>query len=156
MKTHKPFPFLLWLCLIAVIGCSTNSNNPGEPCTTCQTSNGLDSLLTPISEIESAYANQDTNLSVTVKGTIIAILSDDTVGDKHQRFIIKLSNGQTLLIAHNIDIGARVAGIAVGSIVYVHGDYIWNSQGGLIHWTHRDPAGVHENGWVVFGNTKFE
>jgi hypothetical protein len=83
-------------------------------------------------------------------------LSDDTVGDKHQRFIIKLSNGQTLLIAHNIDIGARVIGIAVGSVVYVHGDYIWNSQGGLIHWTHRDPAGVHENGWVVFGNTKYE
>jgi hypothetical protein len=156
MKKSKLIKLLASCFCIAVFGCTINSPSPDPACTTCQTANGLDSLLTPISEIEAAYANQDSNVSVTVKGVITAILSDDTVGGKHQRFIIQLSNGQTLLIAHNVDIGSRVVGIVIGSTIYVHGDYIWNSQGGLIHWTHRDPNGIHENGWIVFGHTKYE
>lgn len=118
--------------------------------------NALDSLLTPISEINAAFANHDSGIIVTVKGTITGLLSDDTTGEKHQRFIVKLSNNQTLLITHNIDIAPRVVGIEVGSEVYVRGEYIWNSQGGLVHWTHHDPDGMHENGWVVAGNTKYQ
>jgi hypothetical protein len=116
----------------------------------------LDSILTPISDIEAVYSNQQSDISVTVKGVIISILSDDTIGGRHQRFIIRMSNAQTLLITHNIDIAPRVVGINVGSTVYVHGDYVWNSQGGLIHWTHHDPEGLHEDGWIVAGNTKFQ
>ena len=118
--------------------------------------NALDSLLTPISEIETAFSSQRNDFTVTVKGTITRILSDDTAGDKHQRFIIKMSNDQTLLITHNIDIAPRVAGISIGSLIYAHGDYVWNSEGGLVHWTHHDQNGVHENGWIVFDGDKFQ
>jgi len=118
--------------------------------------NALDSLVTPIIKIEALFANRDSGVSVCVKGNITGLLSDDTVGDKHQRFIIQMSNAQTLLIAHNVDVGARVLGVSTGALIYVHGDYIWNSQGGLIHWTHKDPAGKHENGWIVFNGKKFE
>ncbi len=118
--------------------------------------NPLDSLCTPISRIETAFADRAGNITVTVKGTVTKILSDDTVGDRHQRFIIALSNGQTLLIVHNVDIATRVSGLSAGVSVYVHGDYLWNDQGGLIHWTHRDPDNVHENGWIVFKNKRFE
>ncbi|HLV32831.1 MAG TPA: DUF3465 domain-containing protein [Chitinispirillaceae bacterium] len=130
---------------------SSNNNNNNK-----QQTNTLDSLLTSISEIEKAFANQDSDVSVFVRGSIISILSDDTVGDAHQRFIIKLSNSQTLLIVHNIDIAPRITGISTGSVVYVHGDYIWNSQGGLIHWTHHDPNGIHENGWIIFNDKKYQ
>ena len=116
----------------------------------------LDSILTPISAINTAVANHNSDIIVTVKGTITAILSDDTIAKKHQRFIIKLSNDQTLLITHNIDIAPRVAGIATGSLVYVHGVYVWNSKGGVVHWTHHDPDGVHETGWIVFGGKKYQ
>ncbi len=109
-----------------------------------------------ISVIENAFANQVSDISVFVKGTITRSLTDDTVGDNHQRFIIQMSNSQTLLIEHNIDIGPRVTGVNIGTLVYIHGDYVWNNQGGLIHWTHKDPAGVHENGWIIIGNSKFE
>jgi len=115
-----------------------------------------DSTLTPVSEIEKAFQNQRSNFSVTVKGTVTRILSDDNSGDRHQRFIIKLSNKQTLLIAHNIDIAPRVSGLSVESVVYAHGDYVWNDEGGLVHWTHLDPDGSHEDGWILFNGKKYQ
>jgi hypothetical protein len=155
MKKQTLTKTILTLCVVALFVCSVNCNDARPQNLNNQTQNHLDSILTPIPIIEAAYANQDSGISVTVKGTITRILSDDTVGESHQRFIIILSNSQTLLIEHNIDIAPRVEGITIGSLVYVHGDYIWNNQGGLIHWTHHDPAGKHENGWIVFGNNKY-
>jgi hypothetical protein len=147
---------LIVFYFISLFACTLESDSSTMLNTQKPLVNPLDSICTPISRIEAAYADRDSNLSVTVKGAVTRILSDDTVGDRHQRFIIALSNSQTLLIAHNVDIASRVSGISVGSSVYVHGDYIWNDQGGLIHWTHKDPAGVHENGWIALGNKKFE
>jgi hypothetical protein len=153
MKTLKAVQILgIYFCL-ALVGCTTNSTKHDDA---GQSTHALDASLTPIAEIEAAFANRDSNVSVIVKGTITRILSDDTAGDQHQRFIIQLSNGQTLLIIHNIDIALRVAGIDVGSLVYVHGDYLWNSEGGFIHWTHHDPAGLHENGWIAFDGIKYD
>ncbi|QOY51204.1 DUF3465 domain-containing protein [Candidatus Sulfurimonas baltica] len=40
-------------------------------------------------------------------GDVIRVLSDDNTGSRHQRFIIRLSSGQTLLIAHNIDLAPK-------------------------------------------------
>lgn len=120
--------------------------------------NTQDLKLTPVSRIESAFENQEENVPVTVKGTVVRILADehDSVGDDHQRWVIRLSNGQTILIVHNIGVAPRVAGIASGSEVVVRGDYVWNSHGGLIHWTHHDPDGSHENGWILYEGKKYE
>jgi hypothetical protein len=156
MKNKSITKIIIMSCGVALFGCSINSNDATPINTNNQTANHLDSILTPISIIEAAYSNQDSGISVIVKGTITRILSDDTVGGSHQRFIIILSNSQTLLIEHNIDIAMRIQGINIGSLVYVHGDYIWNNQGGLIHWTHHDPDGIHENGWIYYENTKYE
>jgi hypothetical protein len=150
----RPIKFII-LCLLSLIVCSKKSNAPNEGRSACQSSNALNAILTPISVIDSLYANQGSNRSVTLKGSITRILADDMEGDRHQRFIIRLSNGRTLLIAHNVDIGMRLTGLSVGSVVYVHGDYIWNSKGGLVHYTHHDPAGKHENGWIMVGETKY-
>ena len=35
-------------------------------------------------------------------------LPDDNKGTRHQRFILKLSSGQTLLVAHNIDLADKI------------------------------------------------
>ena len=143
---------LICVCLaITSNSCQKDSISPPS-----QSSSALDSLLTPISEINAIYANHDSDVEVTVKGNITEILGDDTVGGKHQRFIIQMSNGQTILITHNIDIAPRVVGITTGSLVYIHGEYIWNNQGGIIHWTHHDPTGVHESGWIIFGDNKYQ
>lgn len=98
--------------------------------------------------IEQAYAQHQSNIQVRGSGTIIRILSDDNSGSRHQRFILKLASGQTLLIAHNIDIAPRISGLAEGDRVDFCGEYEWNSKGGVIHWTHRDPNGKHPGGWL--------
>ncbi len=81
-------------------------------------------------------------------GTVIRILPDDQAGSRHQRFIIRLSTGQTLLIAHNIDIAPRIGNLSMGDTVAFLGEYEPNSKGGVIHWTHRDPKGLHAAGWL--------
>lgn len=95
-----------------------------------------------------AFKNRRSNLQVQGQGTVIRLLSDDLEGSKHQRFIIRLSSGQTLLISHNIDLAPRINSLQAGDAIAFYGEYEWNSQGGIIHWTHRDPAGRHVGGWI--------
>jgi hypothetical protein len=81
-------------------------------------------------------------------GTVIRILDDDNQGSRHQRFILQLSTGQTLLIAHNIDVAPRINNLSIGDSVSFFGQYEANAKGGVIHWTHRDPKGVHTPGFL--------
>ncbi|RPI32003.1 MAG: DUF3465 domain-containing protein, partial [Actinomycetota bacterium] len=89
-------------------------------------------------------------------GTVIRILADDTEGDRHQRFIVRLASGQTLLIAHNIDVAPRVADLREGDAVAFRGVYQWNAEGGLVHWTHHDPDGSHAPGWIRHEGRTYE
>jgi hypothetical protein len=90
------------------------------------------------------------------QGTVTRILPDDNVGSRHQRFIIKLPSGQTLLVAHNIDIAPRIGSLAVGDTIAFNGEYEWNPKGGVIHWTHNDPGGRHPAGWLKHGNQTYQ
>lgn len=98
--------------------------------------------------IARAFANHESGVQVTGQGTVTRVLSDDNDGSRHQRFILRLASGQTLLVAHNIDIAPRVPSLTVGNVISFYGEYEWNAQGGTIHWTHRDPAGQHVAGWL--------
>lgn len=95
-----------------------------------------------------AFEKQISDVQVRGSGTVIKILADDNKGSRHQRFILTLSSGQTLLIAHNIDLAPRIPSLKKGETVHFCGEYEWNSKGGVIHWTHRDPAGKHKPGWL--------
>ena len=106
--------------------------------------------------IESAFKNRNNNLQVGGQGVVIKILSDDLAGTRHQRFIVRLSSGQTLLIAHNIDLAPRVISLRKGDKVFFYGEYEWNSKGGTIHWTHHDPAGRHTAGWIKHNGKKYQ
>lgn len=98
--------------------------------------------------IAQAYAERRSEVLVEAQGVVSKILKDDNHGHRHQRFIVKLANGQTVLIAHNIDLSPRLEGLIVGDMVQFKGEYIWNSHGGLVHWTHPDPSGKHPGGWL--------
>ncbi len=56
-----------------------------------------------------------------------------------KNFILKLNSGQTLLVAHNIDLAPRIPNLQVGDSVEFYGEYEWNKKGGVLHWTHKDP-----------------
>jgi hypothetical protein len=93
--------------------------------------------------LQAAYGNKQSDLQVEGKGVVVKILNDDSEGSRHQRFILKLGSGQTLLISHNIDLAPRIGGLRAGDVVEFYGEYEWNSKGGVIHWTHRDPNNQH-------------
>lgn len=104
-----------------------------------------------------AYKNQLSNVMVEdVSGTVAKLLPDDAEGSRHQRFILRLTSGHTVLVVHNIDLALRVNDLQVGDRLSVKGEYEWNHQGGLIHWTHRDPNSQHEDGWIVHENIRYE
>jgi len=98
--------------------------------------------------INEAFKNQQSNVQVKGSGKVIRILSDDNQGSRHQKFILKLSSGNTLLIAHNIDLAPRIKSISKGDTIQFYGEYEWNKKGGVVHWTHRDPNKHHINGWL--------
>ena len=87
-------------------------------------------------------------------GVVERTLADDHEGSRHQRFIVRLRNGHTVLVAHNIDLAPRVP-LSRGDRISFRGEYEWNDRGGVIHWTHHDPRGRHDGGWIEYEGKTF-
>jgi hypothetical protein len=113
-------------------------------------------VFTGTATVERAFAEHRSGIEVTAEGSVTRLLSDDTgPSGTHQRFIMQVKGAtQTLLIDNNVDVGKRVP-IANGDGVVVHGEYVWNDQGGLIHFTHHDPNHTHEDGWIELKGTRY-
>ena len=140
-------------CLAGVMqyGCASTDGPAGGAVTTAVTlADAGDSLLAR------AFAEHTSDVEVEGRGTVTKLLADDNDGSRHQRFIVQLDSGQTLLISHNVDVAPRVSALQVGDAVSFKGEYIWNSQGGLVHWTHHDPAGEHAGGWIEHDGDRYE
>jgi hypothetical protein len=106
--------------------------------------------------LKTAYDNHQSNVQVKGSGTVIRILKDDNKGSRHQKFILKLSSGLTVLIAHNIDLAPRINSISNGDVIQFYGEYEWNNKGGVVHWTHRDPNGYHVGGWLKRNGSTYQ
>jgi hypothetical protein len=86
-------------------------------------------------------------VEVETGGRVVRLLPDDRQGSPHQRFLLRVAGGTTVLVAHNIDLAPRVS-LAPGDSVELRGEYEWNPKGGVIHWIHPDPEGRHADGWI--------
>lgn len=107
-------------------------------------------------KIMQAYQQQRSNVQVQAQGTVKAILPNDNEGSRHQKMILKLDNGLTVLIAHNIDLAPRVEGLKKGDTVAFYGEYEYSQKGGVIHWTHHDPRGKHIDGWLKYQGKMYQ
>lgn len=107
------------------------------------------------SEAIAAQQSRAVKVVITVAAPVSRILRDDTRGLPHQKFLISLSNGTTVLVAHNTRQAPRVP-VNVGDIVRIHGEYIWNNKGGLIHWTHHSDRPGHEGGFIELNGKRYE
>ena len=76
-----------------------------------------------------AFENRQSNLQVEGSGKVMRVLPDDNYGSRHQRFILRLDSGQTVLVAHNIDLADRVSSLREGDLVEFYGEYEWNPEG---------------------------
>jgi hypothetical protein len=104
----------------------------------------------------SADNNWQSGSQVSGSGTVQRVLSDDNDGSRHQRFILELSSGRTVLIAHNIDLAPRVASISNGDVISFFGEFEANDRGGVVHWTHKDPQGRHVDGWLEHRGRRYK
>lgn len=134
---------IAFLCVL-LTGCSAPSPVPSPDATSSD------------QVFATAFSEHQSGIQVSGSGTVTRILGDDNNGDRHQRFIVSLASGQTLLVAHNTDIAPRVAPLAEGDPVEFSGVYEWNEEGGVLHWTHHDPEGQHEAGWIKHGGTLYQ
>jgi hypothetical protein len=147
----KILVLLLFLCF-AFTSCNQTTDNKKTTSTTPKIA------AAPTATKPSAPSNDDiikvlfnkkqSGIQVHGDGVVIKILPDDNDGAKHQRFILKLNSGQTLLIAHNIDIAPRLEGLAVGEKIEFYGEYYYNDEGGGVHRTHHAPDGKHISGYL--------
>lgn len=108
---------------------------------TTLSNNGVDT-------VKAAYEQRQSNVQVQGSGRVKAILRDDNDGSRHQKFILVLKNGLSILVAHNIDLAPKISNLNKGDIVEFYGEYEYNPKGGVLHWTHHDPQGRHESGWL--------
>lgn len=127
---------LIVVLLGAWLGQDLLLENPGTPA-----SRPVDVAATPLAEYRGGE-------QVLGEGVVVRMLADDNDGSRHQRFILQLEPGRTVLIAHNIDLAPRIDSLARGDTVRFFGQFEENDRGGVIHWTHHDPQGYHVDGWL--------
>ncbi len=142
---------LLLIAALAVAAYYAFAPDPGRsdsPGASVQTSVSARAGDSNDAAIEHAFANRLGNQQLEGQGTVDKLLPDDNVGSRHQRFIVRLGSGRTVLVSHNLDLAPRIDSLRVGDTLAFYGEYEWNPKGGVIHWTHHDPQGRHVAGWI--------
>jgi len=108
------------------------------------------------SDVERAYSAKRSDVQVQGSGVVIKSLRDDNEGHRHQKFILRLASGNTILVAHNIDLAPKIASLKKGDTVMFNGEYEYDSRGGIVHWTHHDPQRRHANGWLKHNGKTYQ
>jgi hypothetical protein len=129
---------LIYIFSVLLIACGSSQSNKSVP-----------SEFTSLSTISSWETNHSSNQMIYQQGVVWKILQDDNEGSRHQKFIVKLSNDQTLLVSHNIDLAERIPDLQNNDSITFKGEYEWNRKGGVVHWTHHDPKGKHQDGFLI-------
>jgi len=105
--------------------------------------------------ITSAWHKKSSNLLVEVDARVVLLLPNRDDIKKLQRFLVELENGHRLEVAHDLELSENVP-VGVSSLIRLKGEFDYNENGGLIHWTHADPAGNRDGGWIEHNDMRYD
>lgn len=105
-----------------------------------------------------AHTSRHSHIETDATGTISRLLheSHGRYGP-HAQFLVRLDSScaLTVRVAANEAFTGRLP-LRVGEHVRVRGEYEYYRRGGVIHWTHRDPRGHHDNGFIELRGRLYE
>lgn len=158
---RKRFNLIIAAIVIAVIyfvkaGQGFYQQHTEAPPTAAQGSAQTQSLAAANAPLLTAHQHHARDIFVEGRGVVEKVLRDDNEGDRHQRFILNVGDGVTVLVAHNIDVAPRIANLQAGDSVGYAGEYIYSDKGGILHWTHRDLRGNHRAGWLEVNGKRYQ
>jgi Protein of unknown function (DUF3465) len=105
-----------------------------------------------------AYHGGRSRVEVVADGTVTRLLGvQPGVVSPHEGFLMRLRSGCDTIV--RVEVNTDLAGtfpVARGDAVTVKGEYEYYPLGGVIHWTHHDPRGRHEGGFIEIGGKTYE
>jgi hypothetical protein len=104
---------------------------------------------------EDALRYRQTGFMAEVDGTVARILMDDKEDQRNQKFTIRLTNGQMVLVIHDQEAAGRVP-VSVGDTVLVRGEYVWTETGGTLRHTQRDYSARRLHGWIDHQGERYD
>ena len=108
-----------------------------------------------ILSIESAFHQQQSGLMVEVDGQVVRILEAHELRERYQEFIIRLRNGQSVHIVHDMAYADEIP-LSIGDQVLVRGEYRWSENGGTISYTYRDRSMQRRHGWIDHRGDRYQ
>lgn len=105
----------------------------------------------------SAYSGGRSGVEVVADGTVTRVLGTEQGRvSPHEGFLVRLASGcsLTVRVEANTDFTGAIP-LGIGEHVLVKGEYEYYPRGGVIHWTHRDPRGRHDNGYIEAGGHSY-
>lgn len=104
-----------------------------------------------------AFSAQRSGVEVVAQGSVTRVLGVQAGrSSPHEGFLLRLDSGCAIVV--RVEVNTDFTGtipFSIGQRVLIKGDYEYYSRGGVIHWTHRDPRGRHENGYVDVNGTMY-
>jgi hypothetical protein len=147
MGNFKKLGLLVVAILTAYLQYQHRPSTPAIPATSANVAS---------TALDDAIARHLRDVNVVGYGHVRKVLADDREGSPHQKFLVELAAGETILIAHNTALAPRVPDLRLGTDIEFSGEYIWNERGGLVHWTHRDPRHQHADGYLKYGGRTYQ
>lgn len=104
--------------------------------------------------IVKAFDDKTSNIMVEAEARVVLLLPDIEDLGRFQEFKVELENGHIVRVLHDLDEADRIP-VAVSSQIRFRGEYDWSVDGGVIYWTHDDPIGEREGGWILHLGRKY-
>jgi hypothetical protein len=132
-----------WVLLAALCGCASGGSSDD-----------------PNAAVYDAWRAQRSHLEVVAAGSVARVLgSRHGPSGEHEGFLLHLrgagGHGLTVRVEDNEDITGPIP-LQAGDDVELRGEYIYDSRGGIIHYTHHDPRFRHPGGYVKVGGKVYQ